>query len=286
MPVIGIDVGGTTVKLGVVENGRDIVYRDTRPSIHEPAKMAQLIYEMIVAARERFPGARAAISAAGHIDGEGNIDANQLGFRHAPVGPLLFEKLGERVPIENDGIAAMMAEYRAGALQGYDSCIMVTLGTGIGGGVVLHGQPLRGYRGGESTNAEIGHMITHADGVLCSCGQTGCWEAYASATALSQMAGGLPPREVVDRVKAGEMQELWARYIREISQGILGLLSIFYPQAVALGGGLSQAGDILIGRVIADLERDPNFRLRHADVKIMPAHFLNDAGILGAAALL
>ena len=286
MPVIGIDVGGTTVKLGVVENGRDIIHRDTRPSPHEPVAMAQLLYEMIAAARSLFPNARVAVSAAGHIDKEGNIDANQLGFWHAPVGPLLFEKLGERIPIENDGIAALMAEYRAGALQGYDSCIMVTLGTGIGGGVILHGQPLRGYRDGESTNAEIGHMITHADGVRCSCGQTGCWEAYASATALSQMAGGMPPREVVDRVKAGEMQALWARYIREVSQGIRGLLSIFFPQAVALGGGLSQAGDILVGRVVKELEKDPSFRVRHADLKIVPAHFLNDAGILGAAALL
>ena len=284
---IGIDVGGTTLKLGVVENDKEIIYRDTRPSIHDPEAIAQRLYEMIVDARAKFPGAPAAISIAGLIDEEGNVDANQLNFWHAPVGPLLFEKLGEKVMIENDGISALRAEYRAGALKGCESGVMLTFGTGIGGGAILDGKPLRGFRAGKSrANAELGHIITHVGGVQCSCGQTGCWESYASCTALSQMAGGLTPKEILEKVRKGEMTDLWDRYIHEVSQGILALCSVFYPQVVAIGGGLSNAGDIFIGRVVEELENVPNFRVHHPETKIVSAHFLNDAGILGAAALI
>lgn len=287
MAIIGIDVGGTTLKLGVVEDGKNIIHRDTRPSIHDPKQMACTLYEMIVAAQEKYPGAPAAISIAGLIDADGNVDANQLNFWNAPVGPILFEKLGYRIPIENDGIAALMAEYRAGALQGCDSGIMLTFGTGIGGGAILNGVPLRGYRQGRhQANAELGHIITHVDGMPCSCGQVGCWECYASATALSQMADQMKPREIIERVKNGDMQELWTRYIHEVTQGIIGLCSIFYPQIVAIGGGLSNAGDIFIGKIQEEIESTHNFRVHHPETKIVPAHFLNDAGILGAAALL
>ncbi len=284
---IGIDVGGTTLKLGAVANDKEIIYRDTRPSVHEPEAMANLLYEMIVAARVKFPGAPAALSFAGLIDEEGYVDANQLNFWHAPLGPILFEKLGERVVIENDGISALLAEYRLGALKGCDSGIMLTFGTGIGGGVILDGKPLRGFRAGKQrANAELGHIITHVDGESCSCGQTGCWESYASCTALSQMAGGLTPREILDKVRAGEMTDLWDRYIHEVCQGILALCSVFFPQVVAIGGGLSNAGDIFIGRVQKELESVPNFRVHHPDTQIVSAYFLNDAGILGAAALI
>ena len=284
---IGIDVGGTTLKLGVVENDKEIIYRDTRPSIHDPEAIAQRLYEMIVDARAKFPGAPAAISIAGLIDEEGNVDANQLNFWHAPVGPLLFEKLGEKVMIENDGISALLAEYRAGALKGCESGVMLTFGTGIGGGAILDGKPLRGFRAGKSrANAELGHIITHVGGVQCSCGQTGCWESYASCTALSQMAGGLTPREILERVRKGEMTDLWDRYIHEVCQGILSLCSVFFPQVVAIGGGLSNAGDIFIGRVQKELENVPNFRVHHPETRIVSACFLNDAGILGAAALI
>ena len=284
---IGIDVGGTTLKLGAVKNGQDIIYRDTKPSVHDAEGMVRQLYEMITAARERFPGAPAAISFAGLIDEEGYVDANQLNLWHAPVGPLLFEMLGERVVIENDGISALLAEYRAGSLQGCDCGIMLTFGTGIGGGVILDGKPLRGFRAGrERANAELGHIITHVDGEGCSCGQTGCWESYASCTALSQMAGGLSPREILERVHHGEMTDLWDRYIHEVCQGILSLCSVFFPQVVAIGGGLSNAGDIFIGRVQEELESVPNFRIHHPETRIVSAHFLNDAGILGAAALI
>lgn len=283
MKKIGIDVGGTTLKLGVVdEDGISIIHRDTRPSPHDAVKMADALYDMIVKAQALFPGAPAAISTAGTIDEEGNLDANQLGFEKAPVGPLLFQRLGYRIPIENDGISALVAEHAVGALKGSASCLMITLGTGVGGGVIVNNQPYRGYR---NIHAELGHMITHVDGKKCSCGQTGCWECYASATALSEMAGGLPPREVIDRVRKGELQDIWQQYVHEVAQGLIGLCSIFYPEKIAIGGGLSNAGELVVGSIRDEVMRDPAYQNYYAPLQIVSAHFQNDAGILGAAAL-
>lgn len=279
---IGIDVGGTTLKLGVVQNGLDIVYRDTRPSPHDAEKMAAELYDMIITAQQHYPGATAAISTAGTIDEDGCLDANQLGFEKAPVGPLLFEKLGYKIPIENDGVCALVAEHAVGSLKGSSSCLMITLGTGVGGGVIVENKP---YRGHKRTHAELGHMITHVDGKKCSCGQTGCWECYASASALSEMAGGIPPREVIDRVRKGELQDVWQSWVHEVAQGLIGLCSIFYPERIAIGGGLSNAGELVVGAIRDEVMRDPGYQSYYAPLQIVQAHFQNDAGILGAAAL-
>ena len=279
---IGIDVGGTTLKLGVVEDGLNIVYRDTRPSPHDPEKMVNELYDMIITAQKQYPGAPAAISTAGAIDENGCLDANQLGFEKAPIGPWLFEKLGYKIPIENDGVCALVAEHAVGALKGCSSCLMITLGTGVGGGVIVDNKPYRGYKG---VHAELGHMITHVGGKKCSCGQVGCWEAYASATALSEMAGGMPPREVIDRVRNGEMQELWQEYCHEVAQGLIGLCSIFYPERIAIGGGLSNAGELVVGSIRKAVESDFGYQSYYAPLQVVQAHFQNDAGILGAAAL-
>lgn len=282
MVKIGIDIGGTTIKLGVVEKDSQIIYRDTRPSPRSAAEMAEVIYQMITLANTYYPDVPAAISIAGSLDKDCNLWANQLGFEKAPLGPELFRRLGHRIPIDNDGICAMMAEYREGALVGADPAMMIILGTGVGGGVVINGKPLRGWNGEQ---AELGHMITHADGKMCSCGQRGCWEAYASATALKEMAGGIAPREIIDRVKAGDCGELWQQYLWEVAQGLLGLVSIFHPSKIAIGGGLSNAGDIVLNGVRNTFRNLPGAAYYH-DVEIVGARFLNDAGIYGAAALI
>ena len=279
---IGIDVGGTTLKLGVVQNGLDIIYRDTRPSPHDAEKMAAELYDMIITAQKQFPDAPSAISTAGTIDENGCLDANQLGFEKAPVGPLLFEKLGYKIPIENDGVCALVAEHAVGSLKGCHSCLMITLGTGVGGGVIVNDKPYRGWR---NVHAELGHMITHVDGKKCSCGQTGCWEAYASASALSEMAGGMAPRDVIDRVRNGEMQDIFAAWVHEVAQGLIGLCSIFYPERIAIGGGLSNAGELVVGAIRDAVLSEEAYKNYYAPLQVVQAHFQNDAGILGAAAL-
>ena len=282
MPVIGIDIGGTAVKLGVVRDGREIIYRDSQPSVHDPDEMVRLLCGMIMEARRHNFLGPVAISTAGAIDQEGYLDANQLNFWHVPLGKMLEERLGEQVLIENDGICALLGEHREGALQGIDSCLMITLGTGIGGGVMVEGRPLRGYR---FAHAELGHMITHVDGKPCSCGQRGCWEAYASASALKEASGGLSPRAVIDQVRKGAFQEAWRKYLHELAQGLISLCSIFYPQAIALGGGLSGAGRLLLDGLQEELRRDQGYQNYYRHIRICLAQLGNNAGLIGAAAM-
>ena len=279
---IGIDIGGTTVKLGAVENGCDIVYRDTRSTPHDARDLSLLTAAMLRQARARYPGAPFALSMAGAFNENGNFDANMLGFENVPLRQLMEGAAGESVRIENDGICAMMAEHAAGALKGCSAAVMITLGTGVGGGVIVNGRPLKGKRG---VQAELGHMITHVDGKPCSCGQTGCWECYASATALSEMAGGMPVKDVIALVREGGLADVWKIYTHEIAQGLISLCSIFSPEAIAIGGGLSNAGDILITGVREALARDRGYSLYYSGIRVLPAAFRNDAGIIGAAAL-
>lgn len=281
--VIGIDIGGTTVKLGAVQDRKKIIYRDEQPSVHDADGLTTLLKDMILKARRLYPNAPCGISTAGAILPGGALTANQFGFVEAPVGRLLSEKLGFDVPMENDGICAMMAEYAAGALMDCTSTgIMITLGTGVGGAVLADGHVLRGFGG---INLELGHMLTHVDGKACSCGQRGCWEAYASCSALSEMAGGMRPQEILEHVKNGEMTDLWQRYTHEVAQGLISLCSIFYPEIIVIGGGLSNAGSIVIDSIRSEFEKDPGFGLYYSHVLIRQAFHRNDAGILGAATI-
>lgn len=282
MHAIGLDIGGTTLKLGVVRDGREIVFRDTRPSVHDAAGLARAAGAMLKNAWTLYPDAPAGISCPGAFNEEGLLNANQLDLVEVPFRQLMQKELGRDVPMANDGVCALLAELESGALRDCRTGIMITLGTGIGGGVVADGKPYTGYHG---THAELGHMITHADGKRCSCGQTGCWEAYASASALSEMAGGMEPKEILKRVERGEMAEIWQDWLHEVAQGLIGLCSIFFPEVIAIGGGLSNAGETVVGGIRDTLNKDPGFRMYYSHVRVTPTRFRNDAGILGAAAL-
>ena len=282
MYAIGVDIGATTVKLGCVKDGLEIVYRDKRRSPRDPAEMTEAIYTMAQIAIKRFPGAKVGISCAGSLDSQGYVTANQLGWVGAPLGSLLYERFHEGLPMENDAMCALAAEHLFGTLKNCDTGILITLGTGIGGGVIISGAPARGHMG---LHGEIGHMITHGDGRQCSCGQKGCWEMYAAASILRGMTGGLSVREVITHVRAGELQELWTSYIDEVVIGLSSLMMVFAPSVIAIGGGLSNAGDIVIDTIREAVEKTSAFNVFNPFTQIVSAHFQNDAGILGAAAL-
>lgn len=282
MYAIGLDIGGTTLKLGLVRNGQEIVYRDTRPSVHEASGLARAAGEMIRKAWALHPEAPAGISCAGAFDPDGLWNANQLHLERVPLPDLLRQEIGRDIPLENDGVCALLAELDSGSLRNCRTGIMVTLGTGIGGGVIVDGKPYSGYM---NNHAELGHMITHADGIRCSCGQTGCWEIYASAGALSRAAGGLSPQEVLRRVEQGGLSDVWENWLHEVAQGLIGLCAVFFPEIIAIGGGLSNAGDTLIGGIRRAMEADPGFQAYYSFVRLVSTHFRNDAGMLGAAAL-
>ncbi|MHC1786991.1 MAG: ROK family protein [Christensenellales bacterium] len=282
MYAIGIDIGGTTVKLGCVKDGFEIVYRDKRRSPRDPKQMAEAIYSMASVAQKRFPGARIGISCAGSLDGQGFVTASQLGWVAAPLGGLLYDLFQEALPMENDAMCALAAEHLYGALQGHDTGLLITLGTGIGGGLIIGGQPARGHM---ALHGEIGHMITHGDGRQCSCGQQGCWETYAAASVLRGMAGGMSVREVIAQVNAGEMQDVWQSYIHEVVIGLCSLMMIFAPSVIAIGGGLSNAGSLVIDTLRDQIHKTSAYNTFNPFTQIVSAHFQNDAGILGAATL-
>lgn len=282
MSVIGVDVGGTQIKLGIVRNDLEVVYRNQRPTPGTAQDIVIAIYDMVTAAWRMAPGAAVGISFAGTWDNEGRVTANQLGLKNAPVKQMLQDAFGMALPVENDAVCALMAEHCYGVLKGCEVGILLTLGTGIGGGVIVHGQPLRGYQG---LHGELGHMITHPDGSLCSCGQKGCWEQYAAARALGQMAAPLTTKELVDQVRGGRQSDMWQQYIHEVAVGIQSLIMIFMPEVIAIGGGLSNAGSIVVDSIREAVESTSAFRTYCPFTRIVPACFRNDAGIIGAVAL-
>lgn len=282
MKCICIDGGGTSTKLAVIENGTDILYREARPSLRGGEATVALISSMIQSTRERFPGAPAALSFAGYITPDGRVTGNQVDLWEYPLREKLREATGLDVPVENDGICALIAEKEYGALKGCSTGVLITLGTGIGGGVLSQG---RVYRGNTGRSMEIGHLITHAFGRRCSCGQRGCWEEYASCPALSRSCGGLSVHRIAEKVRQGEYVQQWMDHIREICLGLMSLGSLFYPEKLVLGGGLANCGDLLLQPIKQELEKDEGWQNNLSGIQVCTATFLNDAGMIGAGVL-
>ena len=164
------------------------------------------------------------------------------------------------------------------------SILFFSIGTGIGGAFLIDGRPFRGYN---NTGGEIGHMITHADGLPCACGGRGCFEQYASATALSRMAGGIPVPEVFARAEAGDpsMSDVLDAYAHELAVGLSGLFAVFRPQVLVIGGGVSEAGEPFLRRVrFHAYEKCPSTPAQEKpDIRL--ARLGNMAGVIGGAAL-
>ena len=250
-----------------------LVLRATPPK--EPAEAAALIAAQL----EPYHVAAIGAGAPGTLNAaRETITADNLAWVDVPLAALLRRASGLPAVVINDGHAAMLAEMRSGALQNVQTGILLTLGTGIGGGIVINGQCWRSPTG---LAPELGHIITHSDGLPCPCGQCGCFEQYASATALIRMAGGESPADLIARARNGNAaaQAVLAQYVHELCTGIVSLNSIFAPEVVALGGGISEAGDFLLDACHTTLTRlhaNPQPTLRLA------AH-RNTAGIIGGA---
>lgn len=284
MYTVGIDLGGTSVKMGVI--GRDVepVWRGQIPFVAgDPEAMLGQIAQKVGEAMERYPVSRVGIACAGSVELEtGRVWGSNIAFSGVPVKEILQDALKVPVWVDNDAQAALQAEWTSGACKGANHAVFLCYGTGIGGALICNGQP---YRGRANGGAELGHIITHAFGEPCTCGQKGCYEAYASATALQKRAGK-DPRAVFELAKAGDraMLALVEEYCREVSIGIVSLLAVFEPEVVVLGGGISQAGRYFLDKVHRAIE-DSGTWCFSEDVLVTLARHKNDAGIVGAASL-
>ena len=278
---IGIDIGGTSVKMALVEGESKVVEKTSFPFDADPYATAENIVHIIRGMRKKVPGAPAGISCAGSISG-GVIWADNLHWNAVDFGSIMQKKLGECIPMANDAFCAFDAEWKYGALRGQENAVYMTIGTGIGGAIISEGRTVRGTGG---IGGEIGHMVTHVGGLRCACSNHGCYEMYASARALSRMAGGLPVREIMNRVERGELKEVWKNYLKEVCAGMLSLMAICAPSVIAIGGGLANSGDILLKGILDTLNETEAYpRLFHY-VQICLGSFRNDAGVIGAAEL-
>jgi glucokinase len=303
---IGIDVGGTkTSALRVSEDGR-ILQRAVLPT---PADDMQATLEVMVDAAKAVlaPEVRAVgIGAAGLVEaGTGRlIFAPNLAWRNALLSGFVWDNVGLPAFADNDNNVAAWGEYRHGAGRGYRYMLFVGVGTGIGGGIVVDGRLLRGAHG---FAAEIGHIIVEPGGPLCGCGNHGCWEQVASGHALTRAGreaaqqhpqsmiarrvGGDPAKVtgplVTEAARAGDpvARGILARVGRRLGEGIAGLVNVLDPEVVVVGGGVAEAGELVLGSARVAFSTSVEAPAHRPEVPVLAATLGNDAGGVGAAML-
>ena len=306
---VGVDVGGTKVAAGVVDESGQVLERVRRDSSAQvPGATEKVITEAVRELEAAYPIEAVGVGAAGLVDETRSVVrfAPNLGWREQPLRALLEEATGLPVVVENDANAAAWAEYRFGAARGRDDVVMITVGTGIGGALVLAG---RLHRGRYGLAGEVGHLVVDKDGRHCGCGRRGCWEQYASGNALLRAARnraaqdrdrarillsygdgspeGVAGPHVTAAAQAGDPVAL--QTFEEIGywlgRGMAELAAVLDPGCFVVGGGVSEAGELLLGPARREFAQ----HLVGADVRpaaeVLPAALGNLAGLVGAADL-
>jgi glucokinase len=306
---IGVDIGGTKVAAGVVDEDGTIIDTERRstPS-QDVVETEQVIAEVVQILAARHEVVAVGIGAAGWIanDRATVLFSPHLAWRNEPLRAALSDRIGSAVIVENDANAAAWAEYRFGAAQRARVAICVTLGTGIGGGLVIDGQV---YRGAFGVGAEYGHMAVVQDGRRCACGNRGCWEMYASGRALArdareladvspvaahrllELAGGhfdgLTGPVVTEAAREGDPAavEIYTTMGQWLGRGLANLAAVLDPDVFVIGGGVSAAGDLLIVPARETFRGSLTGRGFRPIADVLPAALGPDAGLVGAADL-
>ncbi|NUQ21092.1 MAG: ROK family protein [Gemmatimonadaceae bacterium] len=286
--VAAADIGGTRTKLGIVGESGEVLRRTTisTPRLGEPRDLVAGISSMLTRMVDAVdaPVAGVGVSVAGFLDAEREAmvgNANLPALCEFPLRRALADALGLDCRLEVDSNAAGIAEYRLGAGRGARRLLSVTVGTGLGGAVIVDGVLLR-YTG--ACAGDLGHVIVDRDGRRCSCGARGCLEAMVSSSALSERAGGLPVREVIGRARAHDSPALGA--LEEtgwwLGLGLASLSPLFAPDRIVVGGGVAAAGDLLLGATRASYRE--HAAADHRDrVEIVSSNFEGWDGMIGAA---
>ena len=306
---IGVDVGGTKVAAGVVdETGKLLAStrRDTQPD--DATKVEDAIADAARELTASYEAVAIGVGAAGFVDALRSmvLFAPNLAWRETPLRAAIEQRLGLPTVVENDANAAAWAEARFGAGRGEDHVVVLTVGTGIGGGIVLDGQLLRGRFG---VAAEIGHLNIVPDGRRCGCGLQGCWEQYASGRALVQeaqeqasaspamakellaLANGraenITGPMVTEAAQAGDVAALgcFDELGKWLGRGMAQLAAILDPGVFVIGGGVSSAGELLLQPTLEAYRKHLTGRGHRPTAEIRMAELGNEAGIVGAADL-
>ena len=310
---VGIDLGGTNISVGVVNENYEIISKAStktncpRPAIEIAADMAKMSLEAIKKAELTVddiewvgigtPGI--ANSASGIIE-----YSNNLGFENVPMSEYIRKYIDKPIFIENDANAAAYGEFVAGAAKGTNHAVCITLGTGVGGGIIIDKKI---YTGFNFAGAEIGHTVLEVDGPPCTCGRKGCFEVFSSATGLIRMTN-----EAMDKNKASLMWKLYSekgskvsartsfdamrigdkvatevvnKYIKYLASGITNIINTFQPDILCIGGGVCNEGDYLLTPIKELVKNEVYTRNSSKNTEIVIAKLGNDAGIIGAAFL-
>ena len=300
---IGIDVGGTAIKGAVIDGDGKLYGEDSVPTAEGGEivnGIVTLCNRLMSLVKEDVKGI--GIGCAGVIDSaEGKVVlAKNLSLADFPLIKLLQEKIDVPVKITNDANAAALGEAKFGAGKNYKNSILVTLGTGVGGGIVIDG---RLFEGNRSAGAEIGHMVIERGGELCTCGRRGCFEAYSSATALKRQTkrameenpGSAMWRKYTSDTVTGKTafefcdsdtaaREVVQKYVEYLACALTNLANVFRPEVIMLSGGISKEGEKLTAPVQKILDRE-TFAAGYAPVKVTVATLGTLAGAYGGAAL-
>ena len=310
---IGVDLGGTNIATGVIDENYKIIGRGKvktrapRPaeaifdSIKEAVDMAVvnagISYDEITSVGIGTPGSVNKDTGAIEF-------SNNLKFHNVPAKAMLEERLKKPIYLENDANAAALGEAVAGSGHGVKNFVAVTLGTGVGSGIIIDGKI---YRGSNFCGGEMGHMVINVDGIPCNCGRKGCWEKYASATALVSQAveamqgdkasllwqtcdgdlNKVDGKSIFDAVDLGDetAKAVVNRYLYYVSIGIANVVNALQPETVCVGGGISGQGEKIL-QPIRDMVKAERYSVyAENQANIVPALLGNDAGIIGAALL-
>lgn len=310
---VGVDLGGTNIAVGVVNDNFEIVGKG-KLKTNCPRPAEEIVDDMaksVIMAVEDAGLTLKEIDSIG-VGCPGSVNpftgiiatSNNLGFTNVPLGAMLKERLGFNCYLENDASAAAYGEFLNGAGVGTKDFVAITLGTGVGGGIIIDGKL---FAGSNLAGGELGHTVIVADGAPCTCGRKGCWEAYASATGLINLtkaamkenksskmwelaAGSLDNvsgRTAFDGMRACDKsaKKVVDDYVGYVACGITNVVNIFQPDVLCIGGGISKEGDTLL-RPVAEIVNKESFAKNVEKQTILKiAELGNDAGIVGAANL-
>ena len=306
---IGVDVGGTKIAAGVVdESGTVLAQERADTPATDVDAVARAIVDIVTGFTKSYEVEAVGIGAAGFVGADRStvVHAANVAWRDEPLKQRLEQLIGLPVVVENDANAAAWAEFCHGAGADVADLLCITVGTGIGGGIVLAGQLYRGAAGGA---AEIGHMRVIPNGLPCKCGNQGCWEMYGSGRALVRDAqdavrSGSPRADALVQRCSGQPDELTGPMVtaaaadgdelskelvdnlgRWVGEGIASLVAVLDPAVVVVGGGVAETGDLLLRPAREAMASNLSGRSHRPGVELRPAELGNLAGLIGSADL-